>query len=92
MKAPKLSEAQRRVMHWLGRGWTSEPGAGMAIHINGKRVSNVDTLFALERLGLVEQITQAGLKRVGQWKATEKGVELVKGSSDQERDTDEVRE
>jgi len=74
----KLSEAQRRVMKWLGYGWTSEPGAGMAIHVNGKRLCNVDTLFALERHGFVEQIARDGLKQVGQWKATDAGSEFTR--------------
>lgn len=78
MAEVKLSETQRRVMKWLGNGWTSEPGAGMAIHVNGKRLCNVDTLFALERLGLVEQIERMGLKQVGQWKATDAGAELTR--------------
>lgn len=74
---PKLSEAQRRVLKSLGHGWTSEPGAGMAIHVNGKRICNVDTMFALQRMGLVEQIVDHGLRQIGQWKATEAGVTLT---------------
>lgn len=77
----KLSEAQIRVMKYLGHGWTSAPGCGMAIHVNGKRICNVDTMFALQRLGLVEQITDHGRKLVGQWKATEAGSELTRGLS-----------
>ncbi|MDA8093302.1 MAG: hypothetical protein M0T84_05205 [Betaproteobacteria bacterium] len=77
MDQVKLSEAQRRVMKWLGYGWKSEPGAGMAIHVNGKRICNVDTLFALQRMGLVEQIEDHGLKQVGQWQATEAGRKLT---------------
>lgn len=74
----KLSEVQRRVLKWLGHGWTSEPGAGMAIHVNGKRCCNVDTMFALQRLGLVEQVSDRGLKLVGQWKATKEGTDLTR--------------
>ena len=78
MSFPKLTEAQRRTMKWLGYGWKSEPGAGMAIHVNGKRICNVDTMFALQRLGLVEQITdRRGLKLVGQWQATKAGAALT---------------
>lgn len=73
MAEVKLSEAQRRVMKWLGYGWTSEPGAGMAIHVNGKRICNVDTLHALERLGLVEQVVIRGRKAIGEWQATQAG-------------------
>lgn len=78
MAIQKLTDAQRRVMKWLGYGWKSEPGAGMAIHVNGKRICNVDTMFALQRLGLVEQLTEHGLKLVGQWKATEAGAALTR--------------
>ena len=76
----KLSEAQRRVMKWLGYGRTSEPGAGMAIHVNGKRICNVDTMFALQRLGLVEQLDGPGPngKLIGQWKATGDGAALTR--------------
>lgn len=73
----KLSDAQRRVMKWLGYGWESEPGAGMAIHVNGKRICNVDTMHALARMGLVEQKELAGRKLIGQWKATQAGRDLT---------------
>ena len=73
----KLSDAQRRVMKWLGCGWESVPGAGMSIHVNDKRVCNCDTLFALERMGLVEQKTLGGRRLVGQWRATEAGRALA---------------
>lgn len=66
----KLSKRQEEVMKWLRGGWTTEPGAGMAIHINGKRVCNVDTMHALERHGLVEPIVRNGFREVGQWKAS----------------------
>lgn len=78
MAEQKLSEAQRRVMKWLGYGWESEPGAGMAIHVNGKRICNVDTMHALERMEMVEQKVIAGRKAVGQWKATTTGKELAR--------------
>ena len=73
----KLSEAQRRVMKWLGYGWVSEPGSGMAIHVNGKRICNVDTLFALKRMGLVEQVVFNGIEQIGEWKATQSGHDLT---------------
>lgn len=77
MVQPKLSDAQTRVMKWLGKGWTSVPGSGTAIHVNGKRVCNVDTMCALERLGLVEQMVIHGRKAIGQWHATPAGKELT---------------
>lgn len=73
----QLTDAQRRVMKWLGYEWKSEPGAGMAIHVNGKRVCNVDTMHALERLGLVEQLIVYGHKAVGEWQATQAGRDLT---------------
>lgn len=73
----KLTEAQRRVLKRLGHGWESEPGAGMAIHVNGKRICNVDTMHALLRLGLVEQKEVGGRKRVGEWKATQAGRNIT---------------
>ena len=78
MPDPKLTAAQRRVLQWLGYGWKSAPGAGMAIHVNGMRICNVDTMFALQRHGLVEQITDRGLKLIGQWQATADGAELAR--------------
>lgn len=78
MTQSNLSEAQRRVLKWLGYGWSSEPGAGVAIHVNGKRICNVDTMFALQRQGFVEQIERNGLKLAGQWKATEAGAALAR--------------
>lgn len=80
MAEPKLSDAQRRVMKWLGYGWTSEPGTGMAIHVNGKRICNVGTMHSLQRHGLVEQLDGPGPggKLVGQWKATEAGAALTR--------------
>lgn len=73
----KLTDAQKRVMKWLGKGWTSEPGAGTSIHVNGSRICNVDTLKALERLGLVEQRSTNGRKLVGEWQATQAGKDLT---------------
>jgi len=85
MSELKLSEVQCRVMKWLGGGWTSAPGAGMAIHVNGQRVCNVDTMHALARHGLVEQLDGPGPggKLVGQWRATENGRELARQLSSQ---------
>lgn len=77
MPAKKLTEAQRRVLTWLGKGWSSEPGSGSAILVNGKRICNVDTMMALERMGLVEQLYYDGRLQVGQWKATAEGRRLT---------------
>lgn len=74
----KLTNAQKRVMMWLGKGWTSEPGAGTSIHVNGSRICNVDTLKALERMGLVEQRSHSGRQLVGEWQATLAGKEIAR--------------
>lgn len=71
MSHPKLTEAQRRVMKWLGKGWSSEPGAGCAVMVNGKRICNIDTMTVLHKLGLVEP------KAHGCWSATEAGRRLT---------------
>ena len=73
----KLTDAQQRVLKWLGHGWESEPGAGMAIHVNGARICNADTMYALERFGLVERKEVDGRKAIGEWKATRAGRDLA---------------
>lgn len=51
--------------------------AGTSIHVNGSRICNVDTLKALERLGLVEQSSHGRRKLVGEWQATQAGKDLT---------------
>lgn len=62
-----LTEAQKRVLKWIGRGWRTEPGAGSAVMVNGKRICNSDTMMALYRAGL------ASKDDLGCWSATESG-------------------
>lgn len=62
-----LTEAQKRVLKWIGRGWRTEPGAGSAVMVNGKRICNSDTMMALYRAGL------ASKDDLGCWSATERG-------------------
>ena len=50
---PKLTPVQADVMRWVGKGWMAHNAVGSSVHINGKRVCNVDTMKALERHGLV---------------------------------------
>ena len=70
----KLSKAQLKVMSFLGKGWSTVPGNGMSIMINGERICNVDTLIALQKLGFVEQKKATnGVKLVGEWMATPVG-------------------
>lgn len=65
----KLTNAQRRVLQWIGKGWSGYRGAGTTVHVNGKRICNIDTMTALQREGLVEQDEN------GTWKATPRGEE-----------------
>lgn len=51
----KLTAPQKRVMKWLQGGWSAQKANGSAIHINGKRVCNIDTIMALKRMGLVQE-------------------------------------
>ncbi|TFI40194.1 hypothetical protein E4O93_24490 [Diaphorobacter sp. DS2] len=63
----KLTEAQKRVMKWIGKGWRTEPGPGSAVLVNGSRICNTDTMMALQRAGLVSK------DDCGCWSATEDG-------------------
>lgn len=69
--APKLSPAQKRVMHWLSQGWGARVSHGNAVEINGDRVCNVDTMATLVRLGLAERES-----RPPYWMATAEGRKL----------------
>lgn len=71
MSTKKLSNAQRRVMKWLGYGWEGQPGPGSSIMVNGQRICNIDTITALQNAGLVEQDDSHC------WKATKEGQELT---------------
>lgn len=77
MPAIKLTSAQRRVLKWLGKGWSSEPGAGSAIMVNGKRICNVDTMLALQRMGLVVLAQLNGQPLTGVWEATAEGKRVT---------------
>lgn len=54
----KLTEAQKRVLRWTGKGWRTEPGAGIAVMVNGKRICSTNTMMALYRAGLASQDDQ----------------------------------
>jgi hypothetical protein len=71
MNKPKLTDAQQRVMLWLSQGWGARVSHGSAVEVNGKRICNVDTMSALERLGLVERES-----RPPYWMATAEGRKL----------------
>ena len=68
---PKLSGAQRRVLAWIGHGWTTESGGGAAVNVNGQRVCNTDTMMALHRAGLATRDEH------GSWCATAAGKSLT---------------
>lgn len=67
----KLSEAQLRVMAWIGNGWTTEPGPGGAVMVNGKRLCYTDTMMALYHAGLAIKDDR------GCWAATESGKSII---------------
>lgn len=54
MVKPKLTQAQRNIMKWLGQGWITEPVHGSTVMVNGQRICSIATLKALERAGYVE--------------------------------------
>lgn len=66
-----LSDAQKRVLKWIGHGWTTEPGAGSCVMANGKRICNTDTMMALARAGLAVKDER------GCWAATGKGKSVT---------------
>lgn len=51
----KLTPTQAKVMKWLAGGWGARVSHGSAVEINGERMCNLNTLEALERLGLVSK-------------------------------------
>ncbi len=67
----KLTEAQKRVLRWIAKGWRTEPGAGSAVMVNGKRVCNTDTMMALSRAGLASKGER------GCWSVTESGKRVA---------------
>ncbi|ELG7182267.1 TPA: hypothetical protein ACGW3N_000251 [Pseudomonas aeruginosa] len=71
VKKPKLSKAQEKVMLWLSQGWGARVSHGAAVEINGERVCNVDTMTALEKMGLVSRDPSTRY-----WKATDEGKKL----------------
>ena len=71
MAKPNLTEAQRKVMKWLGYGWKAEPGAGTTLVVNGNKICNLSTMTALERAGYVESDAQMC------WRATPSGKSVT---------------
>lgn len=67
----KFTEAQKRVMKWIGKGWTAEPGAGSAVMVNGVRLCNIDTMVALYKSGLASKDDR------GCWSATDSGKKIT---------------
>ncbi|HBO5516269.1 TPA: hypothetical protein L4559_005199 [Pseudomonas aeruginosa] len=79
MKKPKLSKAQEKVMLWLSQGWGARVSHGAAVEINGERACNVDTMAALEKMGLVSRDPATRY-----WKATDEGKKLSPSYRDPE--------
>lgn len=71
MTTPALSSVQRRLMEWMSQGWSARCAYGSAVHINGARVCNIDTMQVLERQGLVWRDPDTRV-----WKATDAGRAL----------------
>ena len=67
----KLTDAQKRVLKWIGKGWRTAPGAGSSVMVNGKRICNTDTMMALYRAGL------ASKDELGCWSATASGKSIT---------------
>lgn len=67
----KLSEAQKRVLKWIGKGWHGQPGVGSAVMVNGQRICNVDTMSTLRRMGYVQQDGD------GCWRVTDAGRSIT---------------
>lgn len=76
LKGWSPSDAQRRVMKWLTKGWRAHCVRGSAVEINGERVCNLDTIIALKKRGIVSNETR------WTYMATELGREMF---SDVER-------
>lgn len=68
----KLTQAQLRVMKWLGKGWEAQPGSGSSLLVNGQPLCNIDTMMALYRQGLAAQDDQRC------WRATESGKKIAR--------------
>lgn len=78
MATLRLSATQKSVLKWLGRGWTTAPGAGSTLTVNGAKLCTVSTMEALQRMGMVEPILNSeGKPAPGQWKATPDGKQLT---------------
>jgi len=67
----RLTEAQKRVLKWIGKGWTAEPGVGSAVLVNGMRICNIDTMTALYKAGLAIKDDR------GCWSATDSGKTIT---------------
>lgn len=72
MSSVKLTAPQARVMKMLGHGWTATPITASTFQVNGKKICNIDTLFSLQRKGLVAQDEKKC------WSATEEGKSLTR--------------
>lgn len=69
----RLTAKQRDILRWLGQGWSTEPGPGSALIVNGKCICYINSMKALARQGMVIEGDQSGC-----WTATELGREVTK--------------
>lgn len=67
---PKLSQAQRKAMSYLSRGYLAVPGSGIAVMINGKVVCTSVTMESLTKKGLVKAFKDG-------WRATDAGTRYL---------------
>lgn len=67
----QLSAAQKRVMKWLGYGWSAQRSHGTTFEVNGQRICNLDTMTSLKKKGLIVET------KTGTWEATEEGKSLT---------------
>lgn len=72
MAKMSLSKPQARVMKWLGHGWKAVPITASTFEVNGKKICNIDTLYSLQRKGLVVE------DDCKCWAATEEGKSLTR--------------
>lgn len=71
----KLSPAQSRVMTLMSQNRSARKNPlGCAVYIDDKRVCNIDTMWVLERLGLVHRNARCLLR------ATDAGLNWMPGN------------
>jgi len=67
----ELTEAQKRVMSWIGKGWHARRSHGSVIEVNGKRLCNANAMMALYCKEFAQQAAADA------WTAPDTGKNLV---------------